>query len=286
MKEWPDWVKLSQVEALDVPTLLRLLEAFGGVSEVLQATYAALTKVAGDRVARAIRAADGEAEVKAVKAWLARCPDARVVVLTDADYPSALLRAGTAPFCLYVRGNPTLLTQAPIGIFGSRTCDEEALYNAKSFAYTLLNKGASVAVWLRPGVALAAVEGARGAVTALLDGPVDKVPEGVERQCLSHILQAGGLIVSTRPPQGRAEEPERFTSVVAAWSRAVLVVGAKRRSRALQVAERAVEAGRDVFAVPGSIHSPYNKGAHELLRRGAKLTECVEDVFNELETNS
>lgn len=287
MSEWTSWMRLASVRVLEVPTLLKLLEAFGGAREIEEATYAALAKVAGGEVARAIRAAEVDADVEATEAWLARCPDARVLTIVDDDYPAELLRAQVAPLCLYIRGNPRLLSEPPVGIFGSRTGDEEALYNAKSFAYTLACKKRPVAVWLRPGVSLAAVEGAGGALTAFLEGPIDKVPDGVERATLARILSAGGLLVSLTPPRHEGEDAAvPFVPFVAAWIRAALVVGAKRHSKAVGLAQCAVELGRDVFAVPGSIHSPYNKGAHFLLRRGAKLTECVEDLFDELDTNT
>ncbi len=201
------------------------------------------------------------------------------------DYPNLLKRIPDPPVALWLVGDPNLLWQPQIAIIGSRNPTRGGLENAAAFANHLTNKGFLIVSGLASGIDAKAHEGAlsAGSTIAVLGTGADMVYPARNRS-LSTQIEATGLLVSEFPP-GTSAKPSHFPSrnrIISGLSMGVLVVEAGIKSGTLITARLATEQGRDVFAIPGSIHNPMSKGCHRLIRDGAKLVETGDDVIQEL----
>lgn len=202
--------------------------------------------------------------------------------ILDAEYPSLLATLDDAPGVLYINGNTTLLHQPQIAIVGARGASPEGLDNARAFARALAQAGLVVTSGLALGIDGAAHWGAleRGTTIAVLgNGPGDIYPRRHRR--LAEDIARNGALVTEFPP-GLPSLPAHFPSrnrIIAGLSLATVVVEAAPRSGSLITARLAAGYGREVFAVPGSVHNPLAKGCHQLLRDGANWLESVDDVL-------
>lgn len=224
---------------------------------------------------------------RATLAWLAENATRRIVVLGDADYPPCLLQTADPPLLLYVEGRSELLTANAVAIVGSRRPTPQGEANARAFGAALSERGWVVVSGLAAGIDAAAHAGALGGAAgtiAVLGTGIDIVYPRKNQDLAAQIARVG-LLVSELPlgsPPLAAHFPQR-NRIIAGLARGTLVVEAALRSGSLITARLAAEAGREVFAVPGSIHLLQAKGCHALIRQGAKLVETVEDVIEELE---
>ena len=234
--------------------------------------------------------------------WLADTADGahrRIVTLGDTAYPAALLQTADPPVLLYVMGAPAFdLAQLArsIAVVGSRNPTAQGASNARAFARALVEADVVVVSGMALGVDGAAHEGAVEAAEAAKDrghrlATVAVVGTGLDRvyparhRALAHRIAQHGLIVSEFPlgtPPLTQNFPQR-NRILAGLTRATLVVEAALQSGSLITARLAVEQGKDVFAIPGSIHSPQSRGCHALIRQGAKLVETVQDIFEDLQ---
>ena len=218
--------------------------------------------------------------------WLAE-PGNDLLVLGDADYPPNLLATADPPLMLWLQGRRELLTTPSLAIVGSRNPTAQGGDNARAFARALARAGYTIVSGLALGVDAAAHEGALdagGATIAVVGTGLDQVYPRRNAGLAARLLAAGGLIASEYSlgtPVMQANFPKR-NRIIAGLSRGCLVVEAAVQSGSLITARLAVEAGREVFAIPGSIHSPQARGCHALIRQGAKLVESAEDVLEEL----
>ena len=232
---------------------------------------------------------DGHAVlVERTWAWLHEADPAqrRVVCLGDPDYPPALLESGDPPLLLYTRGRIDLLGARSIAVVGSRNPTVQGLDNARSFARRLSRSGWTVVSGLALGIDAAAhegaLEGSAGTIAVVGTGVDQTYPR--RNQVLAQRIAGNGLIVSEYSlgtPPLPAHFPVR-NRIIAGLSRGTLVVEAALKSGSLITARMAVESGREVFAIPGSIHSPQSRGCHHLIKQGAKLVETAEDMLEEL----
>ncbi|WP_199490954.1 DNA-processing protein DprA [Marinobacter vulgaris] len=211
-----------------------------------------------------------------------------ILTLADADYPEPLKHIQDPPLVLYLRGDRTLLGREQIGIVGSRNATRAGLEHARSFAAALGRKGLLVTSGLALGVDGAAHSGALDAgfaTVAVIGNGVDR-PYPYRHRTLSARIAAEGVIVSEYPPgtAAKAGHFPRRNRIISGLSRGILVVEAGLRSGSLITARLALEQGREVFAIPGSVHNPLARGCHELIRQGAKLVETVDDICEELGT--
>ncbi len=291
------WLRLVATPGVGRDTARRLLAQFGSPEGVLGASTAARRPLTGEATATALATEpEGFAQLlAATRAWLAARPAGEpsgrdVLVLGDPRYPRALLETADPPTLLYVDGRIELLQADSIAIVGSRNPTAQGLENARAFASHLSRAGLVVVSGLALGIDGAAHEGALdGQAASGTGGTIAVVGTGLDlvyparHRALAHRIAATGLLVSEFPI-GTASRPENFpirNRIIAGLARGTLVVEAALRSGSLITARLALEAGREVFAIPGSIHSPQARGCNALLKQGAKLVDSAVDILEE-----
>jgi len=291
------WLRLLCTPGIGPQSARQLLAAFGPPPAIWRQSPGAWQQVVGPRTAQAMGTApeDFPALLQATWNWLQNDPVHRAVVtLGDADYPAALLQTEDPPCLLYAMGRvdqlPHLQATRALAVVGSRNPTPQGRLNAQAFAKSLAQSGFSVVSGLALGVDGAAHEGAlEGAVAGQL-ATIAVVGTGLDRVYpkqhlgLAHRIAQHGLILSEYPlgSAPRAEHFPRRNRIISGLSQGTLVVEAALESGSLITARQALEQGREVFAIPGSIHSPQSKGCHALIRQGAKLVESAQDVLEEL----
>jgi DNA processing protein len=287
-QELAAWLQLSTAPGLNPAALRRLLAAFGLPEAVLSQTFAALAEVAGEATARAALApppADFPVQLDAVRCWR-ESPGNVLVTLDDPAYPPLLLTMPDPPPLLYVKGRVELLHARSIAVVGSRSATPQGIEDATRFARAFADAGLTVVSGLASGVDGAAHRGAlqgRGSTVAVIGTGADLVYPS-SHHALAHQIAGHGALVSEWPlgtPARSANFPQR-NRLIAGLVGGVLVVEAAMRSGSLITARFANEMGRDVFAIPGSIHAPLARGCHRMIKQGAKLVETPEDVLEEL----
>jgi DNA processing protein len=234
---------------------------------------------------------DPDALFDATTAWLAAAPTTRqVVTLGDASYPAALLETADPPLLLYLQGRLSLLGDPSLAIVGSRHATPAGLDNARAFAAHLSRAGLVIVSGLALGIDGAAHQGAlegagsTGGTIAVVGTGLDRVYPKRHHALAHRMSERAGLMLSELPlgtPPLAPHFPRR-NRIIAGLCLGTLVVEAAVQSGSLITARLAVECGRDVFAIPGSIHSPQSRGCHRLIKEGAKLVETADDILSEL----
>ena len=290
--ELAGWLRLSNTPGISRGTARRLLSAFGSPERVLGASDDALRAIAGSDTVQALRADEPRhaAQLDATLQWLAgRDGDgiARdIVALGDPRFPPLLLHTADPPLLLYTLGRVELLSAESVAIVGSREATPQGLDNARDFARFLSERGLTIVSGMARGIDGAAHDGAlagRGSTVAFVGTGLDRAYPSSHAKLMRRIAQHG--LVASEFALGTpalAEHFPRRNRLIAGVARGTLVVEAAVKSGSLITARLAVECGRDVFAVPGSIHSPQARGCHRLIQEGAKLVENAEDVLREL----
>jgi DNA processing protein len=278
------WARL-QLSGLAPRPLVELLRAFGNPEDLLAATPAQRHRYVPTGIATRLDAPLDDERLAATLAWL-REPGHDLVAWGDTDYPAALLEIGDPPPVFYCMGRRELLALPAFAIVGSRNATPQGCADAEAFGAALSDAGFTIVSGLAVGIDAAAHRGGLiGACSsiAVVGTGLDRVYPARNRD-LAHELAARGLVVSEfavgTPPQ-KQNFPRR-NRLVSGLSRGVLVVEATLSSGSLITARLAGEQGREVFALPGSIHSPFSKGGHKLIREGAKLVETAQDILDEL----
>jgi len=267
--------------------LRNLLEAFGTPDTIRHAPRAQLlTHVDGDQSqVDALRADPRADDFAADLEWLEK-PGNRFLCITDAAYPPLLREIPGPPPLLFVCGDPSVLREPQIAIVGSRNPTQGGCGNARAFSEFLARAGLAITSGLAIGIDACAHEAALaagGRTIAVAATGLDRVYPASHRE-LAHAIAGQGALVSEFPlgtPPRREHFPRR-NRLISGLSLGVLVVEAAVRSGSLITARYAAEQGREVFAIPGSIHSPLARGCHALIRQGAKLVETAQDVLEEL----
>ncbi|RDI38051.1 DNA-processing protein DprA [Aquicella lusitana] len=219
-------------------------------------------------------------------AW-AQKTNHHLISLEDKSYPPLLKETADPPLVLYVRGNREALMQAQIAIVGSRNASPAGIANAEQFAKHLAAAGFAITSGLALGIDGGAHRGALagGGVTLGVSGTgLNYLYPRSHHALVDSILHQGGAVISEFPlrtPPKATNFPQR-NRIIAGLSLGVLVIEAALKSGSLITARNAIEEGREVFAIPGSIHHPLSRGSHYLIRQGAKLVETAEDVIEEL----
>ena len=280
-----DWLRLEQAAGVGRRSVHALLAVFGTPGAILRAGPQALGAHVTPAQARAICAPVTPALaalIDATLAWLA-APDHHLVTCDDPRYPPALAEIPDPPLLLYVSGRVELLAQPLVAVVGSRNASVQGRVDAESFAAALSGAGLCVVSGLALGIDTAAHEGALrgvGSTIAVVGTGLDRVYPARNR-ALAHRIAAQGCIVSEYPlgmPPLAANFPRR-NRIISGLAAGVLVIEAAAQSGSLITAQLAAEQGREVFALPGSIHSALTKGCHRLIREGAQLVETVDDVL-------
>jgi DNA processing protein len=280
------WLRLSLAEGVAPRAVRDLLSAFGLPAAIFSAGHATLARVAGETAATALLSPERASAIDQALAWLRSDGSRSLITLADADYPAPLLQLTDPPPLLYVQGRRDLLSRPALAIVGSRSATRQGEANAEAFAAHLAGCGLTIVSGLARGIDSAAHRGALGAeasTIAVLGTGADIVYPTSNRPLAARIARQG-LLVSEYPlgTPGLAHNFPRRNRLIAAAARGVLVVEAALHSGSLITARVAAELGRDVMAIPGSIHSPVTHGCHQLLREGARLVESAQDVLEEL----
>ena len=283
------WLRLTMIPGIGGESQRQLLKRFGAPAAAFAAPPSALHGLPGvamgGGLATRLLTHDCAAQIDAALAWVAE-PGRRILTLADADYPQALLTAADPPTLLYALGNVALLNRPALAIVGSRNATRQGEANANAFAAALASAGLTIVSGLAAGIDAAAHRGALKTATstiAVIGTGADRIyPAG--NAALARAIAATGCILSEFPlgtPPIANNFPRR-NRLIAGLARGCLVVEAARQSGSLITARFAAEAGREVFAIPGSIHSPQSKGCHALIKQGAKLVESAQDILEEL----
>ncbi len=284
------WIRLTLEPGIGPVTARHLLVAFGLPQDIFGASVAALMKVVPQKQALQLAAPVDPVTHTLIERtfdWLAR-PGHHIVTLADELYPARLLDTADPPSLLYVDGDPQALSRPVLAMVGARSATVGGTDNAFAFARHLADAGWTIASGLAQGIDAAAHEGALAsgatpATIAVMGTGINRVYPAANKGLAMRIREQGAL-VSELPLDTAAvvHQFPRRNRIVAGLSLGVLVVEAAQRSGSLITARLAGENGREVFAIPGSIHSPLSRGCHALIRQGAKLVETAEDILEEL----
>ncbi|WP_394063369.1 DNA-processing protein DprA [Alcaligenes sp. WGS1538] len=285
------WLRLSLEPGLAPAQARQLLAALGLPQQIYQSSASALARhIPADLAAQLAQDAPDELQdaVGQAMAWLEH-PRHHILTLADPAYPGGLLDLHDPPLLLYANGEPSILRRPGLAVVGARSATQSGQETARDFAGALAAQGWCIVSGLAAGIDQAAHQGAlqagpQGAGTVAVMGTgMDLVYPSAHRD-LAHRIAEHGLLLSELPLGTRAL-PHHFprrNRLVAALAKGVLVVEAARQSGSLITARLAGELGREVFAIPGSIHSPLSRGCHALIRQGAKLVESAQDILDEL----
>lgn len=290
------WLRLSLTPGVGSSTVRALLGTFGSPEAVFTQSRAALAHVATPAQVEALLAVpEGlQAQLESTTAWLLAAPDEhQILTLGDTRYPAALLQIPDPPPMLYAMAPATFWqaaqwpTQA-LAIVGSRNPTHQGAANATVFARDLAQRGVCVVSGLALGIDGAAhwgaLQGALGGcpTIAVVGTGLDRVYPARHRD-LAHRIAQEGVLLSEYPlgaPPLAHHFPQR-NRILCGLAQGTLVVEAALQSGSLITARLSADQGKDVFAIPGSIHSPQSKGCHALIRQGAKLVESAQDILEE-----
>jgi DNA processing protein len=285
------WLRLLTTPGVSRGAARRLMAAFGGPRSVFDVPAAACATRFGAELsaALAVEPAGLAALHVATRRWLDEATaDAprHLVTLGDPGYPALLLETADPPLLLHAVGRLELLQAPAIAIVGSRHATPQGVDNARAFGRHLSQRGLAIVSGLALGIDAAAHEGAldgAGGTIAVVGTGLDIVYPARHASLAARIAR-DGLIVSEYPlgTESRALHFPQRNRVIAGLARGTLVVEAALQSGSLITARQALEAGREVFAIPGSIHAPQSRGCHRLIQQGAKLVATGDDVLEEL----
>lgn len=276
---------LARVPGLGARGVSALVQGFGSAAAVLAASGATLEDAGLSPALRSALLSLDKAGAAADLAWR-DSPDKHLLVLSDPRYPALLAELTDAPAVLYVLGDPGYLSLPQLAIVGSRNPSAQGRENAQQFAASLTGAGLAITSGMALGIDGAAHQGAlaAGGITLAVAGTgLDRIYPARHRALAHQIAEYGALVSEFPPGTGvRAVNFPQRNRIIAGLSLGTLVVEAALASGSLITARQAMEYGREVFAIPGSIHNPMAKGCHRLIRQGAKLIECANDILEEL----
>ncbi|MEH6502537.1 MAG: DNA-processing protein DprA [Cycloclasticus sp.] len=279
------WLALWRVKGVGARTYVALLETFSSPSQVFASSVADLKRGGlSDDVAGQIKRFDFSA-IEQDLSWLEK-DDCHLMCWNDVDYPLLLKEIPDPPPILFVRGDRSLLNSLQIAVVGTRNPSPLALKTTHAFAKNFATFGLTVTSGLALGIDQAAHRGAldaTGKTIAVAATGLDRVYPASHKSLAEKIIETGAMV--SEFPCGTEPKPGYFprrNRIISGLSLGVLVVEAAIKSGTLVTARHAMEQGREVFAMPGSIHNPLAKGCHHLIRQGAKLVETAEDVLEDL----
>ena len=296
------WLRLSLSPGVGNETARKLLAACGSAQGIFEQDEQTLRELGSEKLSRLIRVEPATlvAQLQTTLDWLAAGDDRKIVTLGDADYPASLLNIADPPLMLYMLGAQVnrapaateniAIKLANLAMVGSRNPTPQGEVNARQFAKAFAEQGLCVVSGLALGIDGAAHDGALLGAASGGCATIAVVGTGLDRVypkkhlALAHRIAQHGMIISEFPlgtPPLIANFPKR-NRIISGLSQGVLVVEAALKSGSLITARLAAEQGKDVFAIPGSIHSPQSRGCHALIKQGAKLVETAQDVLEEL----
>lgn len=282
------WLKLTLANGVGSSVQRSLLKEFGSPQAIFDAGELLIEKYIGQSKAQKLFAAQTDEIIEQTLTWLQLSEQHHIITLADENYPKTLLNISDPPTIIYARGNIELLNHQGLAVVGSRNATPQGLLNAENFCQVIANFGLPIISGLALGIDSAAHKGAlkaaNGATLAVIGTGINRMYPASNKNLALQILEQNGLII-TEFPLNTSPSPENFprrNRLISGLSLGILVVEATIDSGSLITAKLAAEQGREVFAIPGSIHSPLSKGCHKLIRQGAKLVETANDILEEL----
>jgi len=279
------WIGLSKIHGLGAQSFCELLKVFGNPRNIYAASFQQLKAVVADNIATEISHGVNEEALAESMRWLS-LENNYLVTLSDSYYPKSLLEINDPPPVLYAKGKLALLNQPSIAIVGSRNATMQGEENAEAFAKGLCSYGLCIVSGLALGIDGAAHRGAlqaNGSTIAVTATGLDIVYPSKHLD-LAHQIAKHGLLISEFS-LGETSKPENFprrNRLISGLSLGCLVVEASLQSGSQITARLSTEQGREVFVIPGSIHSPTSKGCHQLIKQGAKLVDNLQDIIEDL----
>ncbi len=288
MEDLRAWLALTLVPGVTLAHQHLLLDTLGSPGAIAAADKHVIANLIGVPAAHALRKGPSPALVERTLAWL-EVAGRRLVVVGSREYPALLMHAHSAPTVLYVQGRVELLNAPSLAMVGSRNATLTGVQDAKAIAHALSDAGLTIVSGLALGIDAAAhlggLSGAGSTVAVMGTGPDIYYPRRNAK--LAERIATEGCIVSEfalGTPSSSWNFPRR-NRLISGLSRGVLVVEAALGSGSMITVSYALQQGRDVFAIPGSIHSSLSKGCHRLIKDGAKLVENADDVLSEYGIN-
>jgi DNA processing protein len=279
------WLTLYRINGIGPSSFHKLLGAFRGNPAAALKANETQWQQAGLNGRQIKSLTEHKADPKADLRWL-EAKDHHLVLFNDAAYPNLLAEIPNPPPILFVRGDQSILSHPQLAIVGSRNPTRAGLENAHAFAKHLAHAGLGITSGLAIGIDGASHEGAlhaTGMTIAVAATGLDQIYPARHRKLADNIADSGAIIsefpIGARP---QAEHFPRRNRIISGLSIGTLVIEAAKRSGSLITARNAGEQGREIFAIPGSIHNPLARGCHQLIRQGAKLVETAEDILEEL----
>ena len=279
------WIGLSLIPGLGIQSFCQLLRTFNDPAGIYATSFSQLRSVVTEPVAQLIAQGPANEVIAPALQWLEQSGN-QMVTLADADYPRALLEIPDPPPLLYCKGRLSLLNSISIAVVGSRNASPQGEKNAEDFSQALSHQGYCIISGMALGIDGAAHRGAlkgAGSTIAVVGTGMDIVYPARHRE-LAHQIAEHGLLISEFPlgTPSLAQNFPRRNRIISGLALGCLVVEANLQSGSLITARLAAEQGREVFAIPGSIHSPLSKGCHRLIKQGAKLVDNIQDIVDEL----
>ncbi|MCL1886379.1 MAG: DNA-processing protein DprA [Betaproteobacteria bacterium] len=288
IEELSAWIRLLGTEGVGSGTARNLLTVFGYPQDIFSASLKHLEAVVPGKTAQMLLLPPTEKireQIEKTRLWMMEKGN-RILTLADPDYPAALLEIPDPPAMLYVKGRLELLSRPALAIVGSRNATRQGCRDAEKFAQALGHAGWTIISGMALGIDAAAHTGGLASLSstiAVIGTGADIVYPSRNHELARRIAEEGCMI--SEYPLGMAALGTNFprrNRIISGLSRGVLVIEAAAKSGSLITAQMAIEQGRDVFAVPGSIHSSLSRGCHQLIRQGAKLVETIQDILEEL----
>ena len=279
------WLRLTLIPGVGGEARRSLLKTFGLPQAIFEADQRALAAIIGSALAERLLNHVCSADIEAALDWASQ-PGNHLLTLADANYPQSLLSSDDPPVLLYAKGNTRTLNRPMLAIVGSRNATAQGVRDAEAFSKALGDAGLTIVSGLALGIDAAAHRGAlatAAATVAVIGTGADRLYPA-RNETLARTIAEKGVVLSEFPlgtPALGSNFPRR-NRIIAGLGLGCLVVEAAPRSGSLITARLAAENGREVFAIPGSIHSPLSRGCHQLIRQGAKLVESAQDILEEL----
>ena len=278
-----NWLRLAMVPGMSFGGSYALLKAFGLPETIFAQSVLSLSTVLPQELAVLVHRSPGEdveTKIQTILAWIKNIPQVRLLVPSDKDFPKRFLTVPQPPMVVLAAGDVKLLSRETVSLVGSSHPSADAELTTRSWVSALIKKELSLIQGEAPGIEkIGLLTALKSKVPSLVIVSKNPLTDDNFEQKLSFILNKGLLI----SPLETAEDPwlMRQRLLVASTDHFV-VIESSIRSRVLSLVREAADAGRNVMAVPGSIHSPLSKGCHKLIREGAKLVESADDIWDEI----
>jgi DNA processing protein len=284
------WLLLTFTNRVGNATINKLLTAFGTIENIYNASITELANVINQSIAKDIVNQTSKEQAEYCIKWLNSSADNYIISINNKLYPKELLTIFDRPLLLFLKGNIELLNNNKFAIVGTRHPTIQGSKTAFEFAKSLSNNGLTIVSGLAAGIDAAVHSGAlggSGSTIAIIGTGLDMVYPKSNEQLYTDILKNNGLIVTEFPLKTRVTMSNfpRRNRIIAGLSLGVLVVESAIDGGSMITANLALDMGREVMAIPGSIHNPITRGCHKLIKNGAKLVENSNDVLEELQLN-